>query len=55
MLGTSQTLLHLTLTTTLRIGATVIPVSLTDEKIEAKRDKNNFLEVSLLVSGKAGI
>ena len=55
VLGTLQTLLHLTLTTTLRIGATVIPVSLTDEKIEAERDKHNFLEVSLLVSGKAGI
>lgn len=55
MLGTSQTLLHLTFTTTLQIGATIIPVSLTDEKIEAERDKNNFLKVSLLVSGKPGI
>lgn len=53
MLGTSQTLLHPTQPPS-GYGATVIPVSLTDGKTEAERHKNNLLEVSLLVSGKAG-
>lgn len=40
--GVSQAPPHLTLTTTLSIGVTVIPISLTDEKTEAERGKNNL-------------